>query len=97
MLRTTACHDPKQGISDIAVQAARQVSQRMLSTSANRQVVNRVPQKQKMFQEDNGVPVHLKGGTVDAVLYRATMGLTIMGTGYVIYELIKAAVPKKKE
>ncbi|XP_063079249.1 cytochrome c oxidase subunit 7A2, mitochondrial isoform X2 [Engraulis encrasicolus] len=77
--------------------AARQVSQRMLSTSANRQVVNRVPQKQKMFQEDNGVPVHLKGGTVDAVLYRATMGLTIMGTGYVIYELIKAAVPKKKE
>ncbi|XP_063079251.1 cytochrome c oxidase subunit 7A2, mitochondrial isoform X4 [Engraulis encrasicolus] len=78
-------------------QAARQVSQRMLSTSANRQVVNRVPQKQKMFQEDNGVPVHLKGGTVDAVLYRATMGLTIMGTGYVIYELIKAAVPKKKE
>ncbi|KAL2081859.1 hypothetical protein ACEWY4_021677 [Coilia grayii] len=77
--------------------AARQVSRRMLSTSANRQVVNRVPQKQKMFQEDNGVPVHLKGGAVDAILYRATMGLTIMGTGFVIYELINAALPKKKD
>lgn len=25
------------------------------------------------------MPVHLKGGVSDAVLYRATMGLTLMG------------------
>ncbi len=31
------------------------------------------------FQEDNGMPVHLKGGTTDALLYRATMALTVFG------------------
>lgn len=25
------------------------------------------------------MPVHLKGGTVDALLYRTTMGLTVVG------------------
>lgn len=30
-------------------------------------------------QEDNGVPVHLKGGAKDALLYRATMVLTVVG------------------
>ncbi|XP_062407514.1 cytochrome c oxidase subunit 7A2, mitochondrial [Sardina pilchardus] len=78
------------------VMTLQQVSRRMLSTTANKQVVNRVPQKQKMFQEDNGIPVHLKGGVGDAILYRATMGLTILGTGYVIYWLVNAALPKKK-
>lgn len=31
------------------------------------------------LQEDNGIPVHLKGGTSDALLYRATMVLTVVG------------------
>uniref|UniRef100_A0A3P9LIS4 Cytochrome c oxidase subunit 7A1, mitochondrial n=1 Tax=Oryzias latipes TaxID=8090 RepID=A0A3P9LIS4_ORYLA len=31
------------------------------------------------FQEDNGLPVHIKGGTSDVLLYRATMTLTIAG------------------
>lgn len=30
-------------------------------------------------QEDNGMPVHLKGGTGDALLYRATMAMTVFG------------------
>uniref|UniRef100_A0AAY4CUR5 Cytochrome c oxidase subunit 7A2a n=1 Tax=Denticeps clupeoides TaxID=299321 RepID=A0AAY4CUR5_9TELE len=46
--------------------------------------------------EDNGMPVHLKGGTTDALLYRATMTLTVLGTGYVLYSLFDAAQPKKK-
>ncbi|KAG5277439.1 hypothetical protein AALO_G00117620 [Alosa alosa] len=79
------------------VMTLQQVSRRMLSTTANKQVINRVPQKQKLFQEDNGIPIHLKGGVTDAILYRATMGLTILGTGYVIYELVNAALPKKKD
>ncbi|MEQ2185538.1 hypothetical protein GOODEAATRI_019246, partial [Goodea atripinnis] len=29
--------------------------------------------------EDNGMPVHLKGGSTDALLYRATMALTVLG------------------
>uniref|UniRef100_A0A3Q0QZ57 Cytochrome c oxidase subunit 7A2, mitochondrial n=1 Tax=Amphilophus citrinellus TaxID=61819 RepID=A0A3Q0QZ57_AMPCI len=46
--------------------------------------------------EDNGVPVHLKGGTADVLLYRATMALTVVGVGYVLFELVKAAFPQKK-
>lgn len=31
------------------------------------------------LQEDNGLPVHLKGGTQDVLLYRITMTLTMAG------------------
>ncbi|KAA8582945.1 cytochrome c oxidase subunit 7A2b [Etheostoma spectabile] len=77
--------------------ALQQVARRTISSSVRRQVDNKVPQKQKMFQEDNGMPVHLKGGTSDALLYRTTMALTVLGTGYVVYELVKAAFPQKKD
>ncbi|KAK7134001.1 hypothetical protein R3I94_015758 [Phoxinus phoxinus] len=73
-----------------------QVSRRQISGSVHRQLLNKVPEKQRLFQEVNGMPVHLKGGVSDAVLYRATMGLTVMGTACVIYQLVKAAVPQKK-
>uniref|UniRef100_A0A8C2CGM0 Cytochrome c oxidase subunit 7A2, mitochondrial n=1 Tax=Cyprinus carpio TaxID=7962 RepID=A0A8C2CGM0_CYPCA len=56
-----------------------QVSRRQISSTVRRQLVNKVPDKQKLFQESNGMPVHLKGGVGDAVLYRATMGLTVLG------------------
>uniref|UniRef100_A0A8C1L170 Cytochrome c oxidase subunit 7A2, mitochondrial n=1 Tax=Cyprinus carpio TaxID=7962 RepID=A0A8C1L170_CYPCA len=64
-----------------------QVSRRTLSSTARRQLENKVPVKQKMFQEDNGMPVHLKGGTTDALLYRATMALTVF-VKYIIYLLL---------
>lgn len=32
-----------------------------------------------MPQEDNGLPVHIKGGTTDVLLYRLTMTITITG------------------
>uniref|UniRef100_A0A3Q0R0B9 Cytochrome c oxidase subunit 7A2, mitochondrial n=1 Tax=Amphilophus citrinellus TaxID=61819 RepID=A0A3Q0R0B9_AMPCI len=76
--------------------ALQQVARRSISSSVRRQVENKVPQKQKVFQEDNGVPVHLKGGTADVLLYRATMALTVVGVGYVLFELVKAAFPQKK-
>ncbi|XP_069033600.1 cytochrome c oxidase subunit 7A2b [Embiotoca jacksoni] len=76
--------------------AVQQVARRSITSTARRSVENKVPQKQKMFQEDNGIPVHLKGGSSDALLYRTTMALTILGTGYVVYELVKAAFPQKK-
>merc|ERR1712071_212650 len=75
--------------------ALRQLSRRTISSSARRQLDNKVPEKQKMFQEDNGMPIHLKGGAKDALLYRATMGLTILGTAYVVYVLVSTASPKK--
>ncbi|XP_026856584.2 cytochrome c oxidase subunit 7A2, mitochondrial [Electrophorus electricus] len=76
--------------------ALQQVSRRTLTNSARRQLDNKVPQKQKIFQENNGMPVHLKGGASDAVLYRATMGLSVLGAVFVLYELGKAALPQKK-
>uniref|UniRef100_A0A3B3ZWM6 Cytochrome c oxidase subunit 7A2, mitochondrial n=1 Tax=Periophthalmus magnuspinnatus TaxID=409849 RepID=A0A3B3ZWM6_9GOBI len=78
-------------VLSLALQA---VARRSISSSAVRQG-NKVPHKQKLFQEDNGMPVHLKGGSADALLYRTTMVLTVMG--YVVYELVKAAYPQKKE
>uniref|UniRef100_A0A0E9XM91 Cytochrome c oxidase subunit 7A2, mitochondrial n=1 Tax=Anguilla anguilla TaxID=7936 RepID=A0A0E9XM91_ANGAN len=42
------------------------------------------------------MPIHLKGGTRDALLYRFTMVLTVLGAGYVVYELCDVAFPKKK-
>ncbi|XP_027130655.1 cytochrome c oxidase subunit 7A2, mitochondrial isoform X2 [Larimichthys crocea] len=76
-------------------QGLRQLSRRTIASSARRQVENTVKEKQKLFQEDNGMPIHLKGGSKDAVLYRATMALTVFGTGYVVYSLLSASMPKK--
>ncbi|NXI05335.1 CX7A2 oxidase, partial [Pachycephala philippinensis] len=45
--------------------------------------------------EDNGLPVHLKGGAKDALLYRTTAGLTVFGTIYALYYLLVSSLPKK--
>ncbi|XP_072221656.1 cytochrome c oxidase subunit 7A2, mitochondrial-like [Leuresthes tenuis] len=74
-----------------------QLSKRTITTSARRQLDNTVKKKQKLFQEDNGIPIHLKGGSKDALLYRATMALTVFGSGYVVYELFTAAMPKRPQ
>uniref|UniRef100_A0A8D0H3T5 Uncharacterized protein n=1 Tax=Sphenodon punctatus TaxID=8508 RepID=A0A8D0H3T5_SPHPU len=39
--------------------------------------------------EDNDIPLYLKGGTLDVMLYYFTMGLTTIGTCYAIYELVR--------
>uniref|UniRef100_A0AAQ6IA11 Cytochrome c oxidase subunit 7A1, mitochondrial n=1 Tax=Anabas testudineus TaxID=64144 RepID=A0AAQ6IA11_ANATE len=57
------------------------LARRAFSSSA-RQLKNRVPEAQKLFQADNGLPVHIKGGTGDVLLYRVTMTLTITGNTY---------------
>ncbi|KFQ28886.1 PREDICTED: cytochrome c oxidase subunit 7A2, mitochondrial, partial [Merops nubicus] len=75
----------------------RQISQRTISTASRRQLENRVPEKQKLFQEDNGLPVYLKGGVMDGLLYRVTMGLTVFGGVYAVYELLVASMPKKQK
>ena len=77
--------------------ALRQIAKRTISTASRRQFENKVPEKQKLFQEDNGMPVHLKGGIADALLYRATMILTVGGTAYAMYELAVASFPKKQD
>ncbi|NXR33880.1 CX7A2 oxidase, partial [Zosterops hypoxanthus] len=79
----------------LSFQALRQISQRTISTASRRQYVNRVPENQKLFQEDNGIPVHLKGGAKDSLLYRSTAGLTVFGTMYALYYLLTTSMPKK--
>ncbi|XP_042270596.1 cytochrome c oxidase subunit 7A1, mitochondrial [Thunnus albacares] len=72
------------------------LASRAFSTSA-RQLRNRVPEAQKLFQADNGLPVHIKGGTTDVMLYRVTMTITLGGTCYSLYWLLYASMPHKKE
>ncbi|XP_066519568.1 cytochrome c oxidase subunit 7A1, mitochondrial [Hoplias malabaricus] len=71
------------------------VATRAFNTTA-RQMKNKVPEKQKFFQEDNGLPVHIKGGTTDVLLYRLTMTLTIAGSALSCYWLLVASMPRSK-
>ncbi|XP_055992545.1 cytochrome c oxidase subunit 7A1, mitochondrial [Sorex fumeus] len=70
---------------------------RGFSNSARNRFENRVAEKQKLFQEDNDLPVHLKGGGTDSLLYRLTMLLCTGGTAYCLYCLGWASFPHKKE
>uniref|UniRef100_A0A8C7DK10 Uncharacterized protein n=1 Tax=Oncorhynchus kisutch TaxID=8019 RepID=A0A8C7DK10_ONCKI len=45
-----------------------------------------------LHQEDNEIPIHLKGGVSDAILIQNNNG-----SAHVIYELVCAGFPKKKE
>ncbi|XP_012682747.1 cytochrome c oxidase subunit 7A-related protein, mitochondrial [Clupea harengus] len=57
--------------------------------------VNKVQEWQKIFQKSDGIPIHLKRGIIDKLLYRTTMGLTIGGTLYCLMALYIAAQPRK--
>ncbi|XP_051692053.1 cytochrome c oxidase subunit 7A1, mitochondrial [Oryctolagus cuniculus] len=69
---------------------------RSFSSTARSRFENRVAEKQKVFQADNDLPVHLKGGGMDNILYRLTMTLTLGGTVYSLYCLGWASFPHKK-
>ncbi|XP_078261704.1 cytochrome c oxidase subunit 7A2b [Rhinoraja longicauda] len=84
------------GLATRGLRAFQQLSQRTFSTAARRGVANRIAEKQKIFQADNGLPIHLKGGVSDAILYRLTMALTVGGTFYTLYKLVDIALPHKK-
>ncbi|XP_048352621.1 cytochrome c oxidase subunit 7A-related protein, mitochondrial [Sphaerodactylus townsendi] len=58
---------------------------------------NRVPELQKFFQKPDGLPVHLKGGVPDRLLYRTTMVLTIGGAIYCLIALYMAAQPQRQK
>ncbi|XP_071750381.1 cytochrome c oxidase subunit 7A2-like, mitochondrial [Centroberyx gerrardi] len=57
---------------------------------------NKVADLQRLFQKTDGVPVHLKGGLMDKLLYRTTMGLTVGGALYCLVALYIAAQPGNK-
>ncbi|XP_039990345.1 cytochrome c oxidase subunit 7A-related protein, mitochondrial [Xiphias gladius] len=57
---------------------------------------NRVQEFQRLFQTSDGIPVHLKRGVPDRLLYRTTMALTIGGALYCMVALYMAAQPSNK-
>ncbi|NXX86074.1 COX7R oxidase, partial [Urocolius indicus] len=57
---------------------------------------NKVPDLQKLFQKADGLPVHLKRGVPDKLLYRTTMALTIGGTIYCLIALYMASQPRNQ-
>uniref|UniRef100_UPI00358F925E cytochrome c oxidase subunit 7A2, mitochondrial-like n=1 Tax=Myxine glutinosa TaxID=7769 RepID=UPI00358F925E len=67
------------------------VTHRGICTTQRRALRNKVPELQKLFQKDNDVPVHLKGGPKDVLLYGTTMSVSVLGVGcvfYAIYQLL---------
>uniref|UniRef100_A0A5F8GG74 Cytochrome c oxidase subunit 7A2, mitochondrial n=1 Tax=Monodelphis domestica TaxID=13616 RepID=A0A5F8GG74_MONDO len=48
-----------------------------------------------IFHEDDGIPVHLKSGVGDALLYRGTILFSVVGTFYALYHLGMVSFPKK--
>ncbi|XP_073718808.1 cytochrome c oxidase subunit 7A1, mitochondrial [Misgurnus anguillicaudatus] len=72
-----------------------QLASRAFSTTT-RQMRNKVLERQKVFLEDNGLPVHIKGGTTDVLLYRLTMTITLAGTAFSCYWLLRASMPRGK-
>uniref|UniRef100_A0A4W5RET5 Cytochrome c oxidase subunit 7A1, mitochondrial n=1 Tax=Hucho hucho TaxID=62062 RepID=A0A4W5RET5_9TELE len=65
-------------------------------STTTKQMKNKVPDHQKLFQADNGLPVHIKGGTTDVLLYRLTMTITLAGTGYSLFWILCACQPQGK-
>ncbi|XP_075346056.1 cytochrome c oxidase subunit 7A1, mitochondrial [Mycteria americana] len=65
------------------------------SAAPPRHLHNRVQEHQKLFQEDNGLPVHLKGGAMDSALYSLTTLICSVGTCYSLWSLAQASKPKK--
>ncbi|XP_054726416.1 cytochrome c oxidase subunit 7A-related protein, mitochondrial-like [Anastrepha obliqua] len=41
--------------------------------------LEKIRKMQEHFQKDNGKPIHLKGGSKDLMLYRATWALALLG------------------
>jgi len=65
------------------------------STTSRSQVQNKVKENQVLFQKDNGLPIHLKGGILDKFTYTAAMTLTVFGTAWACYELFAYSQAKK--
>ncbi|CAB3223683.1 unnamed protein product [Arctia plantaginis] len=58
-------------------------------------VPEKIRQRQQQFQTEDDVPVFLKGGPFDGILYRFTMALCIIGIIGVGETIYSHAVPKK--
>lgn len=46
-----------------------------------------IKELQKQFSKDDGVPVYLKGGPMDKIMYQFTLGLTCVTLGMCFYNM----------
>ncbi|KAM9591520.1 cytochrome c oxidase subunit 7A2, mitochondrial-like [Morphnus guianensis] len=56
---------------------------------------NHIREHQKLFQEDNGLLVHLKRGAMDSALYHFSTLICSVGTCYLLWSLAQTSRPKK--
>ncbi|VVC89949.1 unnamed protein product [Leptidea sinapis] len=56
----------------------------------------KIREKQQRFQKEDGVPVFLKGGAFDVILYRFTMFLCVAGLVGVGHTVYIHAIPQNK-
>ncbi|XP_043853087.1 cytochrome c oxidase subunit 7A1, mitochondrial-like [Dromiciops gliroides] len=66
-------------------------------SSSSRNSVNKIAEKQKLFQENNDLPIYLKGKGTDGLLFKFTILTCFVGTCYCFYCLGWASFPHKKE
>ncbi|XP_043836524.1 cytochrome c oxidase subunit 7A1, mitochondrial-like [Dromiciops gliroides] len=73
-------------------------SQTLIRTfsSSTRNSVNKIAEKQKLFQENNDLPIHLKARGTDNLLYKFTMLTCLGGTCYCFFCLGWASFPHQK-
>jgi len=63
-------------------------------STSGRALEGKVKTSQIKFQDPDGVPTHLKGGTKDYITYSLAMGLTAVGTLWTCFSLVKMSVKK---
>ncbi|XP_045447402.1 uncharacterized protein LOC123655690 [Melitaea cinxia] len=55
-----------------------------------------IKKRQELFQKDNDLPIFLKGGPFDSILYRFTMLLCVVGLIGIGHTIYIHAVPRKQ-
>uniref|UniRef100_A0A4D5R9C8 Cytochrome c oxidase subunit VIIa-related protein, mitochondrial n=1 Tax=Scolopendra viridis TaxID=118503 RepID=A0A4D5R9C8_SCOVI len=96
--KITMLYHPAESGPALANEAIRQTSSTPLSSpprkSSKYAPLNpRIKELQELFQKDDGVPVHLKRGGLDRILYYTTGVLTAAGTCWVLYDIVITAMP----
>jgi len=85
---------PKVVYHDAHFKPVSHTSPRHSSTSSSN-LYAALKKKQQLFQRIDDLPVHIKGGPIDKVLFGVTMALCVVGIGYSLQTLYVMSVPKK--
>lgn len=93
---TSACDDTSLSTSSTPPVESKPVQKCTTQISPE---VQKFQQKQILFQKDNGLPVHLKGGPADRMLMNLTFalcGIGLLGFTKLIYDMIAITLGLKE-